>query len=122
MRAIRSENTRPEVAVRKIVFRLGYRYRLHASDLPGKPDIVLRRNKRVIFVNGCFWHFHRRCGTAHFPVSRVDYWIPKLERNKIRDRRNVSALRRNGWRVLVVWECELKRIEKLKKRILQFLS
>jgi DNA mismatch endonuclease, patch repair protein len=108
MRAIRSTNTRPEIALRKLLFRMGYRYRIHARELPGKPDVVFRSRRLAIFVNGCFWHFHRRCGTAHFPESRLWYWRPKLENNKKRDFSNRRKLKRMGWQVLVIWECELK--------------
>lgn len=122
MRRIRSTDTTPERAVRSIVSRLGFRYRLHAKDLPGKPDLVFRSRKKIIFVNGCFWHFHQECGTAHFPKSRLDYWIPKLERNKRRDGINHSKLKELGWAILVVWECEVKDTENLSSRLSRFLG
>src|SRR5690348_3038706 len=87
MRRIRSMNTSPELQVRRIVHGLGFRYRLHSKDLPGRPDLVFRARRKVVFVNGCFWHFHQ-CGTAHFPKSRLEYWIPKFERNRKRDEEN----------------------------------
>ena len=89
MRRIRSTNTKPEIQVRQVVYRLGFRYRLHVSTLPGKPDLVLKGRRKVILVNGCFWHSHGRCGTAHFPKSRLEYWMPKLQRNKKRDAVNL---------------------------------
>ncbi len=122
MRAIRSENTRPERAVRSLVHRLGYRFRLHVGDLPGKPDIVLPRLRKVVFVNGCFWHQHSGCPLARVPRSRPDYWPQKFERNASRDRESLRALRRLGWKVLVVWECQTKDTARLSRRLLRFLE
>ncbi len=107
MRRIRSKNTVPEIKIRSELHRLGYRYRLHYRRLPGKPDIVLPRYRTVIEIRGCFWHAHD-CGKGHIPKSNQNYWKPKLERNKCRDRINDLALRRLGWRVIVVWECRCK--------------
>src|SRR5271169_3299049 len=92
MRAIRSKDMRPELAVRSLVHKLGYRFRLHRKDLPGKPDLVFVTRRKVIFVHGCFWHSHQGCKTAHVPKSNVDYWGPKLERNRMRDQMNSEAL------------------------------
>ena len=107
MQAIRGKDTGPELAVRRIVHRLGYRYRLHKKGLPGKPDLVFARRKKVIFVHGCFWHAHD-CRFGRAPESRPDYWLPKLKRNKERDIENRAELESLGWQVLAVWECQIK--------------
>lgn len=122
MARIRSKNSRPELTVRKLVFALGYRYRLHAKDLPGQPDLVFRPRSKVIFVHGCFWHSHARCSIAHIPKSRRDFWVPKLEGNKVRDRRNMRALTRHGWKVLTIWECQLRDTGRLEVMIKRFLD
>ena len=121
MRAIRSRDMKPEMVVRKLIHGMGYRYRLHRSDLPGKPDLVFPSRKKVIFVHGCFWHSHE-CGMAHKPKSNLDYWAPKLERNKERDAENVAGLEMRGWRVFIVWECETKDYETLKQKLICFLD
>ena len=110
MSRIRSRGMKPELAVRSMVHRLGYRYRLHRRDLPGSPDLVLPRHKSVIFVNGCFWHWHPDpdCPIAGLPKSNLSYWEPKLTRTRVRDRQHVASLEARGWRVLVVWECQLR--------------
>ena len=105
MRAIRSENTKPEMAIRSALHRLGFRFRLHRKDLPGKPDIVMPSLKVAVQVRGCFWHQHS-CHDGRTPSSRQDYWIPKLRRNVERDHSADEALRALGWTVIVVWECE----------------
>ncbi len=107
MSQIRSKNTKPELVVRKYLFAKGLRFRLHRKDLPGKPDIVLPKYKTVIFVHGCFWHAHK-CKKFKMPTSKRDYWIPKLEKNVSRDRENIRQLRLN-WKVIVIWECKLKK-------------
>jgi DNA mismatch endonuclease (patch repair protein) len=122
MGRVGSKNSRPEIFVRKIVFGLGYRYRLHAKDLPGHPDIVFRRLRRVIFVHGCFWHRHAACALARLPKSRLDFWLSKLEGNRKRDEKNKRALLRDGWKVLTIWECQLKRSGRLTGRIRRFLN
>lgn len=125
MAAIKSTGTKPEMVVRSLVHRMGYRYRLHASDLPGKPDLVFRPRRKVIFVHGCFWHQHpkRACKDARLPRSNKSYWRPKLDRNVIRDAANTAALKKAGWRVLVLWECEVERDgPALERRIKRFLS
>ena len=122
MARVRSKDSRPEIFVRKLVFALGYRYRLHVKDLPGHPDIVFRKLHRVIFVHGCFWHRHQECVLARLPKSRLDFWRPKLEGNKKRDEKNKKALLRNGWKVLTIWECQLKSTERLTSRIRRFLN
>src|SRR5580700_10322076 len=122
MARVRSKNSRPEMFVRKLVFSLGYRYRLHARDLPGHPDLVFRKLGKVIFVHGCFWHRHASCGLARLPKSRLDFWLPKLEGNKKRDERNKQALQREGWKVMTIWECQLKKPGRLGERITRFLD
>ena len=124
MRRIRSEGMKPEMTVRRLVHGMGYRYRLHRKDLPGKPDLVFGPRRKIIFVHGCFWHQHRDegCPIAHKPLSNITYWEPKLRRTMKRDFRNVRALRKSGWRVLVVWECELKETGKLARRVRRFLG
>jgi len=112
----------PEMVVRRLVYGLGYRYRLHRSDLPGKPDLVFSSRKKIILVHGCFWHQHTECRDGHVPKSNINYWVPKLERNVQRDREVLENLENMGWDVLVVWECELKNPESLSGRINQFLS
>ena len=121
MRAIRSKDMQPELKVRSIVHRLGYRFRLHRKDLPGKPDLVFPSRRKVIFVHGCFWHSHGS-KVSHTPKSNFDYWGPKLERNVSRDRRNIEALRAAGWRALVIWECETTDEDHLRKSFVKFLS
>ncbi len=122
MARVRAKNTRPELRVRKLVFALGYRYRLHDRNLPGCPDLVFGASKKVIFVHGCFWHRHARCVLARLPKSRLDFWLPKLEGNKSRDQRNRRALARRGWQVLTIWECQLKNSESLNDKITRFLD
>lgn len=121
MRQIKHKDTKPELLIRKIVTRLGYRYRLHDKTLPGKPDLTLRRIKRVIFVHGCFWHQHTECREGRVPRSKTEYWGPKLARNVERDRSHVAALFAAGWQVLTVWECELND-PRLSERIESFLK
>lgn len=121
MRAIRSKDMQPELNVRSLAHRLGYRFRLHRKDLPGKPDLVFASRRKVIFVHGCFWHSHN-CKAAHIPKSNQDYWVPKLERNKTRDGKNIEALQATGWQALVIWECETRDEGGLKKRLKTFLG
>jgi DNA mismatch endonuclease, patch repair protein len=108
MASVGTRNTSPELAVRRLVHRPGYRYGLHSKRLPGKPDLVFSSRRKVIFVHGCFWHGHEGCEKSRPPKSRLTYWLPKLEQNKIRDARNVETLRKLGWSSLAVWQCELK--------------
>jgi DNA mismatch endonuclease, patch repair protein len=121
MSRVRGTNTRPEVIVRSIIHRMGFRYRLHRRDLPGIPDIVLSKLGKVVLVHGCFWHGHPRCRKSARPQSNSDFWIKKLDRNIARDKANQRALRRLGWRVLVVWECQLKSVGVVQKRLKAFL-
>mgnify|MGYP001300842414 CR=1 FL=1 len=106
MSGIKGKDTHPEIAVRKFLHANGFRFRLHRKDLPGKPDIVLPKLNTIIFVNGCFWHRHNCKKGKHLPKSNVDFWKDKLEKNKIRDRKNATALRDSGWQVLTIWECQ----------------
>ena len=122
MRRIRSKGMLPELAVRSLVHRMGYRFRLHRKDLPGKPDLVFALRRKVIFVHGCFWHSHRGCKIAHKPKSNADYWGPKLKRNQARDKKNLAALTALGWKPLVIWECELKKGSAASARIRKFLE
>jgi DNA mismatch endonuclease, patch repair protein len=122
MSLVRGVDTKPEIKVRSIVHRLGYRYRLHVSKLPGKPDLVFPRLHKVLFVHGCFWHRHSGCSLARLPKSRLDFWKPKLDGNHSRDMRNASLLRRAGWRVSVVWECEIGKRDRLTRKIKRFLN
>ena len=122
MRRIRSKDTNPELDLRSLIHRLGYRFRLHRKDLPGRPDIVFPGVRKVIFMHGCFWHQHPSCREGRIPGSRVDYWRPKLARNLIRDAANQGRLEEQGWKVLVIWECELKDIAAVKKTVKQFLG
>ncbi len=122
MRAVKSKDTTPEWVVRRLVHGMGFRYRLHVRSLPGQPDLVFPGRKKVIFVNGCFWHGHRGCPNATVPASRPDYWLAKLQKNRTRDVRNVRALRDDGWDVMVVWECETRDMKRLTARLTTFLS
>ena len=122
MRRIRSKDMRPELAVRSLVHKLGYRFRLHSKDLAGKPDLVFVSLRKVIFVHGCFWHCHEGCKTGHTPKSNLGYWGPKLARNRTRDAANISTLKREGWKTLVIWECETRSERTLQKRIKTFLG
>jgi DNA mismatch endonuclease (patch repair protein) len=122
MRRIKSTGTKPEMLVRRLVHSMGYRYRLHRKDLPGKPDLVFGPRKKIIFVHGCFWHGHDadECPDRQTPKSNVSYWSPKLARNKERDAERVIALKKAGWKVLTIWECETR--FDLSKRIRRFLK
>lgn len=124
MGRIRHKDTQPELIVRREVSALGYRYRLHVSDLPGKPDLVFRKKRQVIFVHGCFWHRHAAlsCRLARLPKSRLNFWEPKLTANAARDRRNMRLLRKTGWEVLVVWECQMRDKERLRNTLSTFLK
>lgn len=122
MSHIRSQDTGPEWAVRRAVHALGFRYRLHVKKLPGKPDLVLPRHRKIIFVHGCFWHAHR-CRTArHLPATRTRFWQAKLAKNVQRDREALTRLWQAGWRVLVVWECETKDPARLRALLSAFLA
>jgi DNA mismatch endonuclease (patch repair protein) len=122
MSLVKSKDTKPELVVRRMVFALGFRYRLHRADLPGRPDLVFAGLHSVIFVHGCFWHQHVGCRRAKRPEAQADYWSAKLDRNMQRDRRNLLELRRLGWRILTIWECELKKPKATSRKIRRFLK
>ena len=122
MSRIRGKDTTPERAVRSMVHGLRYRFLLHGRDLPGRPDLVLPRLRTVIFVHGCFWHRHARCRYATTPATRRAFWLEKFERNVERDRRTAAALRRLGWSVITVWECQLRRPAKVRARLERMLE
>lgn len=122
MARVRSKNSRPEMVVRRLVYALGYRYRLHRKDLPGCPDLVFGPRRKVIFVHGCFWHRHTGCALARMPKSRVDFWEPKLTANKERDGKNRRVLLREGWKVLTIWECQLHDTARVESKIRRFLD
>jgi DNA mismatch endonuclease (patch repair protein) len=109
MSRIKKTNTKPELIVRSFLFRKGLRFRIHRRDLPGNPDIILKKYKIVVFVNGCFWHGHKNCKLHRMPKSRPEYWIPKIEGNVSRDHKNQLALSQMGWNVLTIWECQIRR-------------
>ena len=122
MSRVKGRDTKPELLVRSMVHRMGYRFRVHRKDLPGKPDLVLPKHRKVIFVHGCFWHGHRGCSRASRPATNTEFWQEKLDENARRDRRKKRELRKLGWKVLVVWQCELKDLDKLQARLIRFLE
>ncbi|MGD0784322.1 MAG: very short patch repair endonuclease [Sedimentisphaerales bacterium] len=123
MSKILSSNTGPEKRVRKILATLGYKYRLNVKNLPGKPDIVLRKYNSIIFVHGCFWHLHSKCRDGTIPKSRIKYWKKKLLKNKERDAKNIRELKWCGWKVLRLWECEVeKKPERVISKVKKFLN
>jgi DNA mismatch endonuclease (patch repair protein) len=122
MRAVPSRNTGPEIRVRQIAHSLGYRFRLHSRSLPGKPDIVFPSRQKVIFVHGCFWHQHKGCSRASLPQTNSEFWRTKLSLNAARDSRQMAAMKNLGWRVLVVWECEIRNERRLEARLRRFLG
>ena len=121
MSRIRGRDTEPEMIVRRIAHRLGFRFRFHRRDLPGSPDLVFPQHRAVIMVHGCFWHRHPGCKYAYNPKTRVRFWEDKFEGNVVRDRRNETALDELGWRVMVVWECETRDQEAVAERIIGYL-
>ena len=122
MRGNKGKHTKPEMVVRRLVHGLGYRYRLHRKDLPGKPDIALGPRKAVIEVRGCFWHRHPGCQLAYTPKTRTDFWQAKFDANVARDAENTAALEKAGWRILTVWECEISSATVLADRVRAFLE
>ena len=122
MAAVKSYDTRPEMAVRRLAHRLGYRFRLHRKDLPGKPDIVFAARRSVIFVHGCYWHGHDCKRGARLPKTNTEYWRKKIDRNCKRDALNIESLKSGGWRVLVIWECQMKDCAALAHRLTSFLG
>ena len=122
MGRVRNKDTKPEMIVRRITHRLGYRYRLHCDKLPGRPDLVFPARKKVIFVHGCYWHRHEGCDQTRTPKSRVRFWIKKFDSNVARDRVNRGKLALLGWEVLVVWECETENTEAVAEKVVKFLT
>jgi len=121
MQSVKSKNTGPEMALRRMLHAKGYRYRLHRKDLPGRPDIVFASKRKAIIVHGCFWHGHQ-CSKGKLPKSKLNYWLPKIEQNKARDARNVANLEVAGWQVLVVWQCEIVDEQELWPRLQEFVE
>lgn len=124
MGRVKSRDTSPELQVRRMIHRMGFRYRLYVRELPGRPDIVLPRHRKAVFVHGCFWHRHAAlgCKLARLPKSRLEFWLPKLESNRRRDQRDMRKLRNAGWQIMVVWECQLRDKERLENRLKRFLG
>ena len=122
MRAIKSKDTQPELAVRSLVHRLGYRFRLHRRSLPGSPDLVFVKKRKVVFVHGCFWHGHAACKGGHLPKSNGTYWSNKIEKNRARDKRAARRLRADGWGVMTIWECQTTGLVSLIPKIMRFLE
>lgn len=123
MGRIRSRNTKPEIIVRSILHRMGFRFSLRNKKLPGSPDIVMPRHKTIVFVHGCFWHRHRKCRQASVPKTRVKFWKEKFEKNQDRDRKNECELRKLGWKVIVIWECEvLRNPEKIARKLFSIIT
>jgi DNA mismatch endonuclease (patch repair protein) len=121
MGLVRGKDTKPEMLVRRMVHAMGFRYRLHVKTLPGSPDMVFPGRGKIIFIHGCFWHRHGPCKNTRLPKSRLDFWLPKLEGNRARDAANRRILRRSGWEVLVIWECQLKNLVRTAEKINMFL-
>ena len=124
MSRIRGKHTKPEVVVRRLIHAMGYRYRLHRGDLPGTPDLVFSRRRKVIFVHGCFWHRHTDsgCRLARLPKSRLDFWLGKLEGNRRRDEENEARLKAGGWGILTIWECQMRNGQDLRDKIAEYLK
>ena len=122
MAQIKSKGMKPEMRVRRLLHGLGYRYRLHRTDLPGRPDLVFSTRCKVVFVNGCFWHFHSGCPNVRIPATNREYWVKKLERNRARDERNIESLEKRGWAVMTVWECQLQDMASTAGRLVAFLN
>ena len=122
MSQIKGKDTKPEKIVRSLLHRLGFRFRIHQKNLPGKPDVVLSKYNTVIFVHGCFWHRHEGCIDATFPKTRTEFWHNKFEKTKERDLSHQEALKQLGWKIIVIWECELKSMEQLENKILENLK
>lgn len=121
MRRVGQKNTGPEIVVRRTAHRLGYRFRLHDANLPGKPDLVFPGRQRIIFVHGCFWHGHN-CSSGTLPKSNTEFWAAKIERNRLRDATNNRKLRRQGWKILTIWQCKLRDSVNLERKLHRFLT
>lgn len=122
MSRVRGKDTGPELAVRRLAHGMGFRYRLHVRELPGAPDLVFPRMRKIIFVHGCFWHRHSNCRLARWPKSKLGFWVPKLNANRDRDAENIKALRKSGWKVKIIWECQTKNVTRVRKNIERFLA
>lgn len=124
MSKISGKNTKPEIIIRKLVFNLGFRYRLHKKELPGKPDIAFPKYKKVIFVNGCFWHGHNNCSRSKLPSTNKKFWKEKIEGNKKKDKSDHIKLKKMGWGYMVIWQCKIKKTNymKLQQKIKSFLT
>ena len=122
MAQVKSKGMKPEMQVRRLLHGLGYRYRLHRKDLPGRPDLVFPSRRKVVFVNGCFWHKHSGCPRVRIPATNQDYWRAKLERNRVRDKRNIALLERDNWTVATVWECQLRDLQATTEWLVAFLD
>lgn len=121
MSRVKGRDTKPEILVRSLVHRMGFRFRIHRGDLPGKPDMVLPRHGKIIFVHGCFWHGHKGCPRSKRPKTNMDFWNKKLDMNIKRDKVFQGKLRSRGWKVMVIWQCETQRPEKLLRKFERFL-
>ena len=122
MSRISGKNTKPEILVRSLLHRMGYRFRLHEKNMPGKPDIVLPKHKKVIFVHGCFWHGHENCPRSKRPSTNVEFWNKKINGNIERDKKNIKSLERLGWETLIIWTCEIKNEDALKHKLTSFME
>lgn len=122
MRGVKSVDTKPEMLVRRAMHRLGYRFRLHRKDLPGRPDIVLPRHNLVVFVHGCFWHQHTGCKDGRLPSSNTEFWVRKFSANQARDAKHIAALKELGWRVEVIWECQTRDPDRLNARLSELFA
>lgn len=122
MRRVKQRDTAPELIVRKVLFAAGYRYRIHRRDLPGSPDVVFPGRRKVVFVNGCFWHGHEDCPRASLPKTRLEYWRDRISINRERDVRSIAALEKLGWTVDTIWECETRDVISLERRLIRFLQ
>lgn len=122
MSRVKAKHTKPELVVRRLVFGMGYRYRLHAKHLSGHPDLIFPGRKKAIFVNGCFWHGHVDCRYGQLPKTHVEFWQAKIGRNQVRDKESITSLEAGGWRVLTIWQCELKSIDSLATRLREFIE
>jgi DNA mismatch endonuclease (patch repair protein) len=122
MRAVKGRDTSLEMTVRRLIYSMGYRYRLHRKDLPGKPDLVFSSRRKVLFIHGCFWHGHDCKRGARVPKTNRDYWQKKIARNQARDSKNIAALQTMGWDILIIWECQIKDETSLRQRLSAFLG
>lgn len=122
MSRVRGKDTKPEKVVRSELHKMGYRFRLHDKNLPGRPDIVLKRHNKVVFVNGCFWHGHKGCKRSKLPSTNTDFWAEKIGKNMVRDEKNYRLLKDEGWKVLIIWECQTNDIKGLDKTLRRYMQ